>query len=74
VAGGVWGAFLVNGWIANIALRSVGGGETPQEFRESAVAYLISDGLDETEERFERAEEEPATTRNEDGSFPSYPG
>ena len=28
----------------------------------------------EAEERFERAEDLPATTRNEDGTFPSYPG
>jgi hypothetical protein len=98
-----WGAFLVNGWISNLAVRSIGGDDTPAEFRESTLAYLVSDGLDvpmallaifvavkvtqrieiakadtppprETEERFARVDELPAMTRNEDGTFPSYPG
>ena len=98
-----WGAFLVTGWISNFAVRSLGGDDTPQEFRESALAYAVSDGLDvpmallaifvavkvtqrieiaradtppprEPEERFERADELPAHTRDADGSFPSYPG
>ena len=97
-----WGAFLITGWISNFALRSLGD-DTPQEFRDTALAYAVSDGLDvpmallaivvavkltqrieiaradtppprETEERFERADTLPATARNEDGTFPSYPG
>src|ERR1700754_2402758 len=41
-----WGAFLVTGWIGTLAARSVGGDDTPQEFRESSIAYMVSDGLD----------------------------
>ncbi|WP_028063330.1 DUF4328 domain-containing protein [Solirubrobacter soli] len=40
-----WAAFLVTGWIGNFALRSLSD-DTPQEFRDSALAYAVSDGLD----------------------------
>jgi hypothetical protein len=41
-----WGGFIINGWLGTIAARSIGGNDTPQDFRESALAYMVSDGLD----------------------------
>jgi hypothetical protein len=41
-----WGGIVINGWLGSLAARSIGGNDTPQNFRESALAYMVSDGLD----------------------------
>jgi hypothetical protein len=40
-----WAGFILSGWTGTLILRSVND-ESPQGYRDSTIAYLISDGLD----------------------------
>jgi len=41
-----WTGFIVTGFVSRVASRAYQGGDTNQELRDGAVAYLVSDSLD----------------------------
>jgi hypothetical protein len=41
-----WAAFLITGWLGNIAVRAGFSDDTPEDIRTGSIAYLVSDLVD----------------------------